>query len=164
LSQPFLHLHFSLFIISEMLFATKVVFSGPNRWKSLGAKSRLQDGCSRSPHCTSLFLDPSVLWAPTVRTISETSNYHALCCRVNHGNTLVQLLHCLSLSYSSTCHKLNRATWSGITCDFRTSLRDFLNTVMNCFIRQTLPTVNRKHFFKSIFGVEPSCSHTKNTT
>jgi hypothetical protein len=33
-----------------------------------------------------------------VRTLSETSNDHALCCMLNHANTLVQLLHCLSLS------------------------------------------------------------------
>jgi hypothetical protein len=43
-------------------------------------------------------LDPSVLWVPTVRTLSETSNEHALCCMLNHRNILVQLLHCLSLS------------------------------------------------------------------
>jgi hypothetical protein len=44
-------------------------------------------------------LDLSVLWAPTARTLSETSNDHTLCCKPNHGNILVQLLHCLSLSY-----------------------------------------------------------------
>jgi hypothetical protein len=33
-----------------------------------------------------------------VRTLSKTSHNHALCCKLNHGNTLVQLLHCLSLS------------------------------------------------------------------
>jgi hypothetical protein len=30
--------------------------------------------------------------------LSETSNDHALCCMFNHGNTLVQLLHSISLS------------------------------------------------------------------
>jgi hypothetical protein len=35
----------------------------------------------------SCFLDPSVIWAPTVRTLSETSNDHALCCMLNLGNT-----------------------------------------------------------------------------
>jgi hypothetical protein len=44
------------------------------------------------------FLDSSVLKAPTVCALSATSNYHALCCMLNYGNTLVQLLHCLSLS------------------------------------------------------------------
>jgi hypothetical protein len=34
-------------------------------------------------------------------TPSETSNDHALFCILNHGNTVVQLLHCLSLS---SCH------------------------------------------------------------
>jgi hypothetical protein len=29
---------------------------------------------------------------------SETSNDHALCCVLNHGHTLAQWLHCLSLS------------------------------------------------------------------
>jgi hypothetical protein len=40
LSQPFPHLHFNLFMMGEM-FAIKAVFSRPNRWKSLGANSRL---------------------------------------------------------------------------------------------------------------------------
>jgi hypothetical protein len=40
LSQPHPHLCFNLFIFSKT-FATKVIFSGPNRWKSLGGKSRL---------------------------------------------------------------------------------------------------------------------------
>jgi hypothetical protein len=35
------------------------------------------------------FLDFSVLWVPTVRTLSETSDDHAVCCMLNHGNTLV---------------------------------------------------------------------------
>jgi hypothetical protein len=46
----------------------------------------------------SLFLNPSVLWAPTTCTHSKTSNDHALYCMLNHGDTLVQLLHCLPLS------------------------------------------------------------------
>jgi hypothetical protein len=49
-------------------------------------------------HSVYFFIDSSVLWETTVRTLSETSNDHALCCMLNHGNTLVQLLHCLSLS------------------------------------------------------------------
>jgi hypothetical protein len=36
LFQPFPHLCFNFFVINET-FAIKVVFSGPNRWKSLGA-------------------------------------------------------------------------------------------------------------------------------
>jgi hypothetical protein len=31
-------------------------------------------------------------------TLAETSNDHAVCYMLNHGNTLVQMLHCLSLS------------------------------------------------------------------
>jgi hypothetical protein len=44
-----------------------------------------------------LFLNPSVLRAPTVQTLSETSNDHALYSMLNNGNTLVQLLCCLLL-------------------------------------------------------------------
>jgi hypothetical protein len=40
LPQPLQHLCFNFFIISET-FATKLLFSGPNRWRSLGAKSML---------------------------------------------------------------------------------------------------------------------------
>jgi hypothetical protein len=40
LSQPFPHLRFNLFVISKTS-ATNMLFSGPNRWKSLGAKSGL---------------------------------------------------------------------------------------------------------------------------
>jgi hypothetical protein len=35
-------------------------------------------------------------------------------------------------------------TWSGIIRDFRTSLREFLDQIVNRFTRQTLPTLNRK--------------------
>jgi hypothetical protein len=49
-------------------------------------------------HSVHFLTDPSVFWAPTMRTIFQASNDHALCCMLNHGNTLVQLLHCLSLS------------------------------------------------------------------
>jgi hypothetical protein len=49
-------------------------------------------------HSVNFSLDPSLLWAPTVRTLSENSNDHALYCMLNHGNILVQLLRCLSLS------------------------------------------------------------------
>jgi hypothetical protein len=44
------------------------------------------------------FLDPSVLLSPTVHKLSETSNDQALYCMLNHGNILVQLLRCLSLT------------------------------------------------------------------
>jgi hypothetical protein len=46
------------------------------------------------------------------------------------------------------------ATWSSIICDFRTSLREFLNPVVNRFTRQTLPTVCRKHFFMNILCIK----------
>jgi hypothetical protein len=56
-------------------------------------------------------------------------------------------------------------TWSGITCDFQTSLTGFLDTVMNRFTRQTLPILNRKHFFMDILCTESVWVHkTHNRT
>jgi hypothetical protein len=37
--------------------------------------------------------------------------------------------------------------WSGITCDFPTSWENFLTQLWTALRRQTLPTVNRKHFY-----------------
>jgi hypothetical protein len=37
------------------------------------------------------------------------------------------------------------------------SLRKYINQVLNRFTRQTLPTVNRKHFFIHILCIEPLC-------
>jgi hypothetical protein len=36
--------------------------------------------------------------------------------------------------------------------------RNVFRPVVNCFMRQTLPTVNRKHFFMSTFCIESFCS------
>jgi hypothetical protein len=100
--------------------------------------------------------------------LSETSNDDALCSVLNHENNLMQLLHCLSLSSSQLesavplaaqfplC-SLNRTTWSGIICDFLTSFREFLDLVVNRFTGQTLPTVNRKHFFRNNLCIESFC-------
>jgi hypothetical protein len=41
-----------------------------------------------------------------------------------------------------------------IMCDFRTSLREFPDPVVNPFTLQTLPTVNMKHFFIRILCIE----------
>jgi hypothetical protein len=49
-----------------------------------------------------------------------------------------------SLQHGCFCRNLIRATWSGITCDFRRSLREFLDSVVNRFTRQTLPTVKQE--------------------
>jgi hypothetical protein len=38
----------------------------------------------------------SSLGKNTMRALPETSKDHSICCMLNHGNTLVQLLHCLS--------------------------------------------------------------------
>jgi hypothetical protein len=51
-------------------------------------------------------------------------------------------------------------TWSGIICELRTLLWEFLDPVVNRFTRQILPTVNSKYFFTNIFALSPFCSHT----
>jgi hypothetical protein len=51
-------------------------------------------------------------------TLFETSNDDALCCILNHGNTLEQLLHCLFLFFC----QLESTLPHTIICDFRTSL------------------------------------------
>jgi hypothetical protein len=48
-----------------------------------------------------------------------------------------------------------------IICDFRTSLRECLDSVVNRFMRQTLPTVKRKYFFMNILCIESFCSQKK---
>jgi hypothetical protein len=52
--------------------------------------------------------------------------------------------------------------WMGIICDFRKSLREFFDPVVNRFTRQTLPTVNRKLFFMNILCIDsffPQTTH-----
>jgi hypothetical protein len=91
-----------------------------------------------------------------------------------HEQTVVQLLHCLSLSSCQLESTLppaaqlllsqsKQGTWSGITYDFQTSLREFLDPVVNCSVLQTLPTINRKHFFMNILCIESFCPQ-KHTT
>jgi hypothetical protein len=36
-------------------------------------------------------------------------------------------------------------------------LREFLDPVVNRFTRQTLPTINRKHFFMNVLCIESFC-------
>jgi hypothetical protein len=63
------------------------------------------------------------------------------------------------------CYLSHFRTCSGIIYDFRTSLREILYSVVNRFTRQTLPTVNRKHFFMNILCIESFCSqNTHNWT
>jgi hypothetical protein len=59
---------------------------------------------------SSFFIDPSVLWAPTMCTFSEISNNHASCSMINHVNTLMQLLHCLLSSFCQLKSTLPPAT------------------------------------------------------
>jgi hypothetical protein len=54
-------------------------------------KYEMLQGLTHSVHFFSILQFP---WAPTVRTVSETSNHLALCRMLNHGNHV----HCLSLS------------------------------------------------------------------
>jgi hypothetical protein len=50
-------------------------------------------------HSINFFLIlPSVLWSHTMHTHFKTSNNRTLCCMLNHGDTLLQFLFCLSLS------------------------------------------------------------------
>jgi hypothetical protein len=55
------------------------------------------------------------------------------------------------------CYLSHFRTWSGIVCYFWTSLREFLDPVMNRFTRQTLPTVNRKYFLMKFLCIESFC-------
>jgi hypothetical protein len=65
-----------------------------------------------------------------------------------------QLFHPL---HNCFCRNLSRATWSGVICDFRTPLSEFLDPVVNRFTRWTFPTVNMKHFFMNILCIESFC-------
>jgi hypothetical protein len=57
---------------------------------------------------------------------------------------------------SATC-----ATWLGIICSFRITLREFPDPVVNHFTLQTLPTVNRKHFFMTKLCIKSFCPQRK---
>jgi hypothetical protein len=128
-------------------------------------------GQTQSVH---FFLDPSVLWALTVRKLSETSNDYALCCVINLWNTVVQLLHCLPLSSfqlestpSPAAHLLLSQSEQGdlVGHHLRLSnfLREFLDPVVKRFTRQTLSTVNRKHPFMNILLIESFCPQKRAT-
>jgi hypothetical protein len=111
-----------------------------------------------------------------MRKLSETSNNHALYCMLNHGNTLVQLLHCLSLSSCQLESPLPPAAQLllsqsqqgdlvDIICDFQTSLREFLDPVVNHCTRHTLSSINRKYFFMNKLCIESFSPHkTHNRT
>jgi hypothetical protein len=49
------------------------------------------------------------------------------------------------------------AFWSLSHLHPRTSLTEFLDPAVNRFTRQTLPTLNRKHFFTNILCIESFC-------
>jgi hypothetical protein len=112
-----------------------------------------------------------------MHTLSQTSNNHALCCTLKHGNTVMQMIDCLLLSFHQlnelfhslnicfSCN-LNKGTWWSIIYNFQTPLREFLYPFGNCFTLQTLPTVNRKYFFMDIICIEAFCPppQTKHNT
>jgi hypothetical protein len=54
-------------------------------------------------------------------------------------------------------------TWSGIICDIRTSLVECIDLVENRFTRQTLLTVNRKHFCMNMLCIEFFCPQNGTT-
>jgi hypothetical protein len=122
-------------------------------------------------HSVHFFLDPSVLWAPTVRTLSETSNDHALCCTLNHGNTLVLLLHCLSLSSSQLESTLSPAaqlllsqSQHGDLVGHHLRLSHIFERISRPTYEQTLPTVIGEHYFMNILcigSLSPQKTHTR---
>jgi hypothetical protein len=54
-------------------------------------------------------------------------------------------------------------TWSGIICEFITPLTEFLDLLVNRSTRQTLPIVNKKHFFMKILRIGSFCPQKRTT-
>jgi hypothetical protein len=117
----------------------------------------------------------SVLWAPTVRTLTETSNDHALCYTLNHGNTLVQLLHCLSLSSCQlestlppTAQLILSQSQQGDLVWHHLRLSNVLERMYRPSCERLYATNashrNRKHFFMNILCIESFCPKKKGTT
>jgi hypothetical protein len=52
-------------------------------------------------------------------------------------------------------------TSSGNICDFRMSLKEFIDPVVNRFTWQTLPNLNKKYFFMNILRIETLGPHKK---
>jgi hypothetical protein len=83
--------------------------------------------------------------------------------------TLMHLSHCFTSVLKPTAQKpfdcclSHFRTWSGNICDFRTSLREFLDLVVILFTRQTLPNVNRKHFLMDILCIQSFCPQKRTT-
>jgi hypothetical protein len=107
----------------------------------------------------------SVLRTPTMRTLSETSNDHALrfTRTRNHGNTLVHLLHCLSLSacqFESTfppaAHLLPSQSQQGGQFGHHLRLSNFLERISrpSC---EALYATNTSHYKQVTFLHEYPC-------
>jgi hypothetical protein len=103
-----------------------------------------------------------------VRTLSETSNDNAICCMLNHGNTLVQLLHrllyssCLPESTLPPAAQLHLLQYQqGDLVGHHLRLSNILERISlpsnEPLTRQTLPTVDRKHFLTTILCIESFC-------
>jgi hypothetical protein len=97
-----------------------------------------------------------------IRTWKETfisrHTLHQHCCACPIAlpvRRIPELFHPVHICF---CRILYRVTWAGIICDFRTSLREFIDTVVDRFMRQTLRAVNRKHFFVNILCIESFCA------
>jgi hypothetical protein len=73
----------------------------------------------------------------------------------------------IEVSSSTLCAVASVAISTGqpgeTTCNFQTSLREFLHPVVNCFTWQIFPTVNRKHFLKNTLCIESFCPQKRNT-
>jgi hypothetical protein len=77
-------------------------------------------------------------------------------------NTLVPPLYqCVQTRSIKYCCLSHFRTWSGIICDFRAPLREFLDPVVNRFKRLTLPTQDRKYSFMNILCNEFFCPQRK---
>jgi spore maturation protein SpmA len=84
-------------------------------------------------------------WKKTFLDISST----------NIDTLVPSLYHCVETRSTEVFRVFlsHFCTWLGIICDSETSSRELLDPVVNPFTRQTLPTVNRKHFFVNILCI-----------
>jgi hypothetical protein len=86
------------------------------------------------------------------------------------SQTLIRMSHHLTSASKSIAQKSfdcclpHFCTWSGIVCDFRTYLKEFLDPIVNSYTRQTLPSTNGKHFYMNILCIGSFCQKKKRTT
>jgi hypothetical protein len=139
-------------------------------WRLLESLSKVTIIMSRNSHCSDWDLKGYQLAA------RKSQNMLSIIFPADDVpfNFWLKVLHCLSLSSCQLESTLppaaqlllsqpQQATWSGTICDFRTSLREFLDPVMNRFTWQRLPTINRKHFGVNILCVVSFCPQKRTT-